>query len=97
MRMTVCCFRCVIEGQMEIHRLKSVLLKTYRKITGLLLLCATRPKPEPPSLPEAVPLPLEACNAGPAAVPPPVTAVGGEPKVTGSDVSEPKYCEYARQ
>jgi len=31
--------------------------------------------------------------AGPAAVPPPVTAAGGVPKVTGSEVSEPRYCE----
>jgi hypothetical protein len=66
---------------------------SYLRITGPLLLCATWPKPEPPSLPDAVPLPLEGCSAGPAAVPPPATAVGGEPKVTGSDASEPRYCE----
>jgi len=70
--------------------------KTYRKITGPELLLVTRPKPEPPSLPDAVPLPLEGRSAGPAAVPPPVTAVGGVPKATGCEVSEPRYCEYAR-
>ena len=51
----------------------------YRRITGPELLCVTCPNPDPPSLPDAVP--------------PPVTAVAGVPKVTGSDGSEPRYCE----
>jgi hypothetical protein len=54
------------------------------------------PNPLPPCCPLAVPLPEEACSAGPAD-PPPVTAVGGEPNVTGADGTEPMYWLYARQ
>ena len=52
------------------------------------------PKPFPPrGTPSGKkPLPVEGCGAGPLA-PPPGTAVGGEPKVTGVDGSEPMYCE----
>src|SRR5690349_5450590 len=46
------------------------------------------PNPLPPCCPVAVPLPEEACNAGPAD-PPPATAVGGAPNVTGADGVEP--------
>src|ERR1700674_925132 len=63
---------------------------SYRKMAGPEALCVTWPKPDPPWLPVAVPLPLEGCSAGPAAEPPPVTAVGGVPKVTGCEVSEPR-------
>src|SRR5579864_9485646 len=52
------------------------------------------PKPLPPrTLPLGVaPLPCDGCGAGPLA-PPPITAVGGVPKATGVDASEPMYCE----
>ena len=48
------------------------------------------PKPLPPCCAVAVPLPEEGCGAGPAA-PPPITAVGGEPKGTGVEGTEPVY------
>ena len=54
------------------------------------------PKPEPPFPPLAVPLPDDACGAGPAA-PPPTTGVAGAPKTTALDGCEPRYCEYPRQ
>jgi hypothetical protein len=69
----------------------------YRKMRGPETLSVRRPKPEPPAVPGAVPLPVEGCNCGPLAAPPPMTAVGGVPNVTGADGSEPRYCEYARQ
>src|SRR5712691_4613663 len=52
------------------------------------------PKPLPPrGTPLGkTPLPLEGKGAGPVA-PPPATAVGGAPKETGSDGSDPMYCE----
>ena len=52
------------------------------------------PKPLPPrSWPLGnAPLPCEACGAGPLA-PPPATAIGGVPKATGVEGSEPMYCE----
>ena len=52
------------------------------------------PKPLPPrSRPfGSVPLPLDGSGVGPAE-PPPTTAVGGEPKLTGAEGSDPTYCE----
>src|SRR6266851_4330371 len=52
------------------------------------------PKPLPPrGTPLGkTPLPLEGRGAGPVA-PPPATAIGGAPKETGADGSEPMYCE----
>jgi hypothetical protein len=38
------------------------------------------------------PLPLEGSGGGPEE-PPPVTAMGGEPKATGAEGCEPMYCE----
>ncbi len=38
------------------------------------------------------PLPLEGSGAGPEE-PPPITAMGGEPNVTGAEGCEPMYCE----
>ena len=56
------------------------------------------PKPFPPrGMPFGkTPLPVEGNGAGPLE-PPPATAMGGAPKVTGADGSDPMYCEYARQ
>src|SRR5208282_3325347 len=56
------------------------------------------PNPFPPrSKPfGSVPLPLEGSGAGPLA-PPPATAIGGVPKLTGAEGCEPMYCENARQ
>ncbi len=52
------------------------------------------PKPLPPrSRPLGkTPLPLEGNGEGPLE-PPPATAMGGAPKVTGAEGSEPMYCE----
>ena len=52
------------------------------------------PKPFPPrGMPFGkTPLPLEGNGAGPLE-PPPATAIGGAPKVTGADGSDPMYCE----
>ena len=44
----------------------------------------------------SAPLPLDGNGAGPLA-PPPTTAAGGIPKLTGADACDPMYCEYARQ
>jgi hypothetical protein len=56
------------------------------------------PKPLPPrGTPLGkTPLPLDGKGAGPVE-PPPDTAIGGAPNVTGADGNEPTYCEYARQ
>src|SRR5277367_5308020 len=52
------------------------------------------PKPLPPRTRPfgRVPLPVDGSGVGPA-VPPPITAVGGEPKLTGAEGVEPMYCE----
>jgi len=56
------------------------------------------PKPLPPRRRPlgSAPLPFEGCGVGPVA-PPPTTAVGGEPKVSGDDGIEAMYCEKPRQ
>ena len=56
------------------------------------------PKPFPPRTWPfgSTPLPLDGSGAGPVA-PPPATAIGGAPNVTGAEGSDPTYCEYARQ
>ena len=56
------------------------------------------PKPLPPRTKPfgSTPLPLDGKGGGPV-TPPPATATGGVPNVTGAEGSEPTYCEYARQ
>src|SRR5208337_870301 len=76
----------------------SLVLQTYRIVCFTIRAPVGVPNPFPPrNRPFGrVPLPLEGSGAGPLA-PPPATAIGGVPKLTGAEGCEPMYCEYARQ
>jgi hypothetical protein len=68
---------------------KSVVKESYTVVAFVTSVSAV-PNPLPPCCPVAVPLPEDNCSVGPAD-PPPTTAVGGEPNVTGADGAEPMY------
>jgi hypothetical protein len=77
---------------------RDLLFAAYNTVCFTTRAPGTTPNPFPPrNNPFGnAPLPLEGNGAGPE-VPPPVTAVAGDPNVTGVDASDPTNCEYARQ